>query len=52
MWKNLGGDQEEVLSIDKCGGYKTLVKERIEERERPALRNKVKEEKHLEICGG
>ena len=43
----LGGDQEEVLSIEKFGGYKTEVKETIEERERLALRNKVKEEKHL-----
>ena len=22
IWKDLGGDQEEVLSIEKCGGYK------------------------------
>ena len=36
------GDREEVLSIEKFGGYKTIVKERIEERERLALRNKVK----------
>ena len=52
IWKDLGGDQEEVLSIENFGGYKTEVKERREERERLALRNKVKEEKHLEICGG
>ena len=32
-------------------GYKTEVKERIEMRERLALRNKVKEEEHLEIYG-
>ena len=25
IWKDLGGDQEEVLSIDKFGGYKTEV---------------------------
>ena len=39
------GDQEEVLlSTEKLGGYKTEeVKERIEERERQTLRNKVKE---------
>ena len=38
--------------IEKFGGYKTNVKGRREERERLALRNKVKEEKHLEIYGG
>ena len=43
-----GGAREEVLSIEKFGGYKTEVKERIGERERQALRNKVKEETHLE----
>ena len=26
IWKDLGGDQEEVLSIEKFGGYKTEVK--------------------------
>ena len=48
----LGGDQEEILSIDKFGGFKTEVKEVIEERGRLALRNKVKQGKHLEIYGG
>ena len=38
--------------MEKFGGYKTEVKERIEIRERLALRNKVMEEEHLEICGG
>ena len=49
--KDLGGDQEEVLSIEKFGGDKTEVKEIIEERERLALRNKVDEEKHLRYTG-
>ena len=49
---DLAGDQEEVLSRDKSGGYKTEANGRIEERERLALRNKVKEEKRLEIYGG
>ena len=39
-WKDRG-NQEEILSIDKFAGYKTNVKERIEIRERLALRNKV-----------
>ena len=40
-----------TVSIEKLGGYKTEVKERIEERERQVLRNKVKEDKHLQIHG-
>ena len=52
IWKDLVGGQEEVLSIKKFGGYKTEVKETIEERERLALRNKVKEEKHLRDIPG
>ena len=47
----MGGDREEGLRTEKFGGYKTEVKGRIEERERQALRNKVKGEKHLEIYG-
>ena len=34
IWKDLRGDQEEVLSIEKFGGYKTEVKGIIEERKR------------------
>ena len=34
IWKDLVGYQEEVLSIEKFGGYKTEVLERIEKRER------------------
>ena len=40
------------MSIEKFGGYRTEVKEIIEEREKLALRTKVEEEKHLEIYGG
>ena len=43
IWKNLGGDQEEVLYIEKFGEYKAEAKKIIEERERLAIRNKVKE---------
>ena len=32
IWEDLGGDKEEAPSIEKFGGYKTEVKERIEER--------------------
>ena len=30
VWKDLGGDQEEVLSMEKFGGYKT--KSRVKNR--------------------
>ena len=43
IWKKLGGDQEEVLSIDKFGGCKTEVKKITEERERLALRKEVRQ---------
>ena len=38
--------------MEKFGGYKTEVKEIIEERERLALRNRVKAENYLQIYGG
>ena len=52
IWKDLGGDEKEVLPIEKFGGYKTKEKEIIEERERLALRNRVKEEKRLVVYAG
>ena len=51
--EGLGGNQEEILSIDIFGGYRTEVKERIERSEMLALRNKVKEVEHEKnIWGG
>ena len=47
-----GGNQEALLFIDKFGGYKTEVKERIDVRERLALIQTVNEEEPLEICVG
>ena len=47
VWKDVGGDQEEILSIEKFAGCKTEVKEKIEIRQRLTLRNKVKEEEHF-----
>ena len=32
-WKEIGGNEETVPSMEKFGGYKTEVKERIESRE-------------------
>ena len=46
VWKDIGGNKKKILSIEKCGGGKTEAKERIEIRERLAVRNKVKEEEH------
>ena len=42
IWKDLGGDQEEILYIEKFGEYKTELNETIEERDRLALRNEQK----------
>ena len=42
IWNDLGRDQEGVLSIDKFGRYKKKEVKSIKERERLALRNKVK----------
>ena len=50
VWNDIGGKREGILSIDKFEGYET--EERIEIRERLALRNKVKEEEHLKVYGG
>ena len=44
VWKDTGGTQEEILSIEKFDGYKT---EAIEVRETPALRNKVNKKETL-----
>ena len=52
VWKDIGGNQEGILSIEKFGGYKRGAKERKEIRERLALRNKVKEEEHFKIHVG
>ena len=52
VWKDVGGNQEEVASAGEYGKYKAEVEEMIERRERLALQNKVESEKHLEIYGG
>ena len=49
VWKDIGGSQEEVLSIEKFAGYTAEAREKREIRERLALRIKVKQENHLEI---
>ena len=40
VWKDTGGNQEEVMSAGKFGKYKAEVEAIIERRERLALRNK------------
>ena len=47
VWKDIGGNQEQILTTEKFAGCKTEVKGRIDVRRRLllliALRNKVKE---------
>ena len=45
VWKDIGGNPKEVLSLNKCGGYRTHVNKGVDIRERLALRDKVKSEK-------
>ena len=37
MWQEIGGNKDEVLSIDESAGYKTKVRDMIETRERKEL---------------
>ena len=52
IWKEIGGNQDEILSIDEATGYKTKVRDMIEKRGKETLRCKVDEEEHLRIYGG
>ena len=52
VWKDTGGNQEEVMSAGKFGRYTAEVEETIERRERLAPRNKVESEQHLDIYRG
>ena len=52
MERVCGGDREDILS--EFGGYKTEQKYsiiQVDERERLALRKKVKDDKHLQMYG-
>ena len=49
VWRDIGGNQEDLMSAGKFGRCKAEeVEKRIERRERLALRNKVESRKHLE----
>ena len=52
VWKGIEGNQEEVMPAGNFGKYMAEVEERIERRERLALRNEVETGKHLEIYEG
>ena len=52
MWKEIGGNKNEILSIEDVEEYKTKVGDMIELREMKSLRQKVEEEEHLKIYGG
>ena len=49
--KALRRDRQEILSMEKFGGYKTEAKYIVEYMVMLALRTKVKEDKHFEIYG-
>ena len=43
VWTDIiRGNEEDIIFAEKFGGYKTKAEQRIERRERPALRNKVR----------
>ena len=52
VWKEIGGNINEIMSIEDVGEYKTKVGDMIELREMKSLRQKVDEEEHLKIFGG
>ena len=52
VWKDIGGNQEEVMSAENFGRYKAELDEEIQTRERLELRNKVESEKHLRDIHG
>ena len=51
VWKEIGGNQKEIMSKDDSGEYKTKVSDMIELREKKTLERKVDGE-HLKIYGG
>ena len=50
--KGIGGNQEDILTIEKFAGVEDRRKERTEFCERLAQRIKVKEKRRVEISGG
>ena len=46
VWKDIGGNQEKRVSSEQFARYEAEVEEMLERRERLALRNKAKSEKH------
>ena len=52
VWKGIGGNKVEVLSIGESAGYKTKARDVIEIKGTGPLRRKVDTEKHLKIYGG
>ena len=48
---DIGGKQEEVMSVGKFGRYKAEIEEMIVRRERLALRNKIKSGNTLRYMG-
>ena len=51
VWKEMGGNKDEELSIGERAGYKTKKRDMIDVREKGVLRYKADKE-HLKIYGG
>ena len=49
VWKEIGGNKEEMMSIYDGGEYKAKVSDMVEIKEE---REKVDEEEHLKVYGG
>lgn len=51
VWKGVGGNEDKILSIARCGQYKTKANCMIEMKGNLELRRKVDGEEHLKIHG-
>ena len=52
VWKDIGGNKKDILSIEDVGKYKAKVGDMIELRERKSLSQRANEEEHIKIYGG
>ena len=52
IWKEIGGNKNDLMSIEDVGEYKKKIDEMIALREMKSLKQKVDEEDHLKIYGG
>ena len=52
LWREIRGNQNEIMSIDDGGGYKTKLRHMVEKRWKETLKRNVDGEEHLKIYGG